>query len=176
MESFYNARSRKTGEDPSLAVQFPSQLQKRMLAAGFSWRGPTQLYWIDDMPQSMGNFFELILERMMLEDVPRLYGADSDKMVLHMDSASSHIKSAVCAWLVHRGMEYLTEDERLVYSPEVSPMDFCANGYLNVSCTSGSTALLQECWSVLVMSGQMSLCKCYKMLSKVDQLVFQQFI
>ena len=100
-----------------------------MFAAGFSWRGPTKLYLIDDDAKVNGEYIlERILKPMMLEDVPRLYGADADKVVLHMDSAPLHIKNIVCAWLDLQGMKYLMKDEWLANSPEVPPMDFFANG------------------------------------------------
>ena len=101
-----------------------------MFAAGYSWRGPTRFYVVEDKAKVNAEYFlEHILKPMMLVDVPALYGADADKVILHMDSAPSHTKKIVYAWLNSRGFKFFTKDQWLANSPEVSPMDFFANGY-----------------------------------------------
>ena len=96
-EFFYDSKLAKNRrDDPPFAVQSPGFPPKRMFAAGYSWRGPTRLYIVEDNAKINGEYFlEKILKPMMLEDVPRLYGADSGKVVLHMDSAPSHTKKCV---------------------------------------------------------------------------------
>jgi hypothetical protein len=66
---------------------------------------------------------------MMLVDVPKLYGADANRVILHMDSARSHIARIVYQWLDDHEIKYFTKDQWLANSPELSPMDFFANGY-----------------------------------------------
>ena len=128
---YYDAKTvGERREDPPLTVQSPSHPQKRMFAAGYSWRGPTRFYVVEDKAKVNGEYFlEHILKPMMLVDVPALYGADADKVILHMDSAPSHTKKIVYDWLNSRGFKFFTKDQWLANSPEVSPMDFFANGY-----------------------------------------------
>ncbi|GAU87706.1 hypothetical protein RvY_00517 [Ramazzottius varieornatus] len=47
-----------------------------------------------------------------------------------MDSAPAHTAKKVIAWLRSRGIKVITKEEWLANSPDVSPMDFFANGYL----------------------------------------------
>ena len=128
---YYDAKTvGERREDPPLTVQSPSHPQKRMFAAGYSWRGPTRFYVVEDKAKVNGEYFlEHILKPMMLVDVAALYGADADKVILHMDSAPSHTKKIVYNWLNSRGFKFFTKDQWLANSPEVSPMDFFANGY-----------------------------------------------
>ncbi|XP_055346109.1 uncharacterized protein LOC129593695 [Paramacrobiotus metropolitanus] len=62
--------------------------KKVMLAMGISWRGQTAMYVVP--PETKVDhkvFIDLVLKPMIRKDVPRLYGSDAKKVVLHMDSA-----------------------------------------------------------------------------------------
>ena len=74
-------------------------------------------------------FIEQILSPMMLVDVPRIYGKDKDKVILHMDSARAHTAGIVVKWLNDHKIKFISKEKWLANSPEVSPMDFFANGY-----------------------------------------------
>ncbi|OWA54890.1 hypothetical protein BV898_19282 [Hypsibius exemplaris] len=90
----------------------------------------TRLYVVE--PKAKVNaayFIEKILSPMMLVDVPKLYGRDAKKVILHMDSARSHTAKPVYDWLDSHGIKYFTKEQWLANSPEVSPMEFFANGY-----------------------------------------------
>ena len=128
---FYDSKSKENRrKNPPLSVQEPAHVQKRMFAAGFSWRGPTRLYIVKGDAKINGQYFlEKILKPMMLFDIPRLYGADADKVILHMDSAPSHTSRVAYNWLDSNGIKYFTKEQWLANSPEVSPMDFFGNGY-----------------------------------------------
>ena len=51
-------------------------------------------------------FIKHILKPVMHENVPRLYGADADKVILHIDSAPAHTAKAVYKWLNDRNISY----------------------------------------------------------------------
>ena len=118
-------------QDPPLkdgAAQFPKNV---MFAAGFTHRGPTKFYHIPPKTKMTAELFvEKVLTPMLFEDVPRLYGKEAHKVVLHMDSAPSHTARKTTEWLDANGFKYISKEEWLPYSPELSPMDFFANGYL----------------------------------------------
>jgi hypothetical protein len=48
---------------------------------------------------------------MMLGDVPRLYGVNKDRVVLHFDSARSYTAKVTFDWLDARGINHITKDE-----------------------------------------------------------------
>ena len=102
-----------------------------MFAAGFSYRGPTRLYVVPKAAKVNADLFiKLILKPKMLVDIPKLFIADAGKVILHMDSASSHTAKKTIKWLESHHINFIRKEEWLANSPEVSPMDFFANGHL----------------------------------------------
>ena len=63
-------------------------------------------------------------------DIPKLYGMEASRVVLHMDSASSHTAQKTVQWLESRKIKFIPKEEWLPNSPELSPMDYFAIGYL----------------------------------------------
>jgi hypothetical protein len=59
-----------------------------------------------------------------------MHGKDKDRVILHMDSASAHTAQEVYNWLDDQKIKFPLKKEWLAPSPEVSPMDFFVNGYL----------------------------------------------
>jgi hypothetical protein len=113
-----------------LASKSPGFPVQRMFAAGFSWRGPTKLYIVPSNTKVNSEvFIKQILEPMVTVDIPRPYGRDAKKVWLHLDSATSHTAKSTRDWLDAHGVKYFTKEEWLANSPELSPMDFFANGY-----------------------------------------------
>ena len=79
------------------APQFPRSI---MLAVGFSWRDQTRFYPIPkDWKMTDEVFIKSVLRPILFRDVPRLYGKDASKVVLHLDSATSHTCQKVVQWL-----------------------------------------------------------------------------
>ena len=110
------------------APQFPRSI---MYAAGFTWRGQTRFYHIPENSKMNAEvFIHQVLRPMMLEDVPKLYGKDARKVVLHMDSATSHTCTKTVEWLKEHQIKFITKEQWLPNSPKVSPMDYFGNGYL----------------------------------------------
>ena len=110
------------------AQQFPEQ---HMMAAGFCWRGKTKLYIIPAKAKVNADYFiQYILAPMFDEDIPKLYGKEAGKVQLHMDSAPSHTANKTVEWLKSRGIKFITKEQWLPNSPELSPMDYFANGCL----------------------------------------------
>jgi predicted XRE-type DNA-binding protein len=130
-EFFYQPNNPKNrGKKEPVASKSPSWPKQRMYAAGFGWRGQTRMYIVEAKAKVNAEYFiEHILSPMMLVDVPKLYGADANRVILHMDSARSHIARIVYQWLDDHEIKYFTKDQWLANSPELSPMDFFANGY-----------------------------------------------
>ena len=85
------------------------------------------------------------MKPMVLFDIPKLYGADVGKVILHMDSAPSHTSRVVYKWLDSNGIKYFTKEQWLANSPEVSPMDFSRMATSKRNQTKGSTAHSMVC-------------------------------
>ena len=54
-------------------------------------------------------FIGQVLQSIVLEDILRLYGKDASKVVVHMDSASSHTARKTYKWLDDHGIKYMRE-------------------------------------------------------------------
>ncbi|GAV01648.1 hypothetical protein RvY_12326 [Ramazzottius varieornatus] len=127
---YVTKKSVEDGRVIPTAVKSPSFPAQRMVAAGYSYRGPTRLYAVPQKAKVNADLFiKKILKPMFDIDVPKFYGADAWKVILHMDSAPAHTAKKVISWLKSRG-KYITKEEWLANSLDVSPMDFVANGYL----------------------------------------------
>ena len=102
-----------------------------MMAAGFCWNGQAQLFFIPARTKVNADYFiQHVLGPMFAVDVPRLFGRNAHKVLLHMDSASSHTARKTINWLNSHGIKFITKDEWLPNNPELAPMDYCANGRL----------------------------------------------
>ena len=174
---FYDSTSKENRrKNLPLSVQEPAHVQKRMFAAGFSWRGPTRLYILKGDAKVNGQYFlEKIVKPMVLLDIPKLYDADADKVILHMDSAPSHTSRVVHNWLDSNGIKYFTKEQRLANSPEVSSMDFFANGYFKAELNKREYPHSMVCWKWRRTSGQRSPLKCSVILQNFGLAMFWQF-
>ena len=57
------------------------------------------------------NFCDSVLEPRFSRDILRLYGRDAKKVILHMDSASSHTSRYTYDWLNQRKIKYITKEQ-----------------------------------------------------------------
>lgn len=76
------------------------------------------------------NFVKPILTSKKKTDVPRLYGSYATKVVLNMDSATSHTAGNTHKWLDESKIKYISREIWLPYSPDLSPLGYFANSYL----------------------------------------------
>ena len=94
-------------------LQLPHQFPRAiMFAAGFSWRGQTRFCPIPKDSQITGQvFIKSVLRPILFKNVSRLYGKDGSKVVLHMDSATSHICQETVQWLNDSRTKYITKNQ-----------------------------------------------------------------
>jgi hypothetical protein len=77
-----------------LTIQKLSHLHQRTYAVGVGWKGKSRLFVAE--PEAKVNIeyiFKHILSSIMLEEVPRLHGADADKVILRFYPARSRTSS-----------------------------------------------------------------------------------
>ena len=101
------------------------------MCGGFSMCGPARLFIMPPKTKVNAEYFiKHVLTPMFDIDVKKLYGREAGKVVLHMDSATSHTSQKTIQWLKSRKIKFIPKEEWLPNSPELSPMDYFANGYL----------------------------------------------
>ena len=140
------------------ASQFPRQI---MFAASFSWRAQTAFYHIPEKSKvNAGLFIKHVLEPIVYQDLPRLYGRNAKKVVWHMDSASSQRQPG---WKRTKWSTLLKKNGcriRLKYLQwTFSPM-----GILKIECRRDSLLPCAACWNARKTSGQQFLCRSSEML------------
>ena len=71
-----------------------------MAAMGISWEGTTRIYIIPNgVKVNADSFIKLILAKMVRYNFQRLYADCAKDMMLHMDSAPSHVALTTVQWL-----------------------------------------------------------------------------
>jgi hypothetical protein len=78
----------KPGQKPIIG----STRKKVMYVAGICMCGKTSMYFVPEKSKMNAEFFiKFILTPMIEKNIPRIYGHEKDKVILHFDSASSHV-------------------------------------------------------------------------------------
>ena len=73
-------------------------------------------------------FIQHILKPIVEKDIPQLYGNDSRKVIVHMDSAPAHTAKKTYQWLDEREIKYISKEKWMANSPDLSPCDYAVNG------------------------------------------------
>jgi hypothetical protein len=117
-----------------METQKPSHPQQRTFATSYGWKGESCLFVIEpDTKVNAKYFIKHVLSPMMLEDVPRLYGANADKIVHHFDYARSHTAKLTYDWLNALEISHITKEEWLANLSEVSSMNFSRIGTFKIN-------------------------------------------
>ena len=74
-------------------------------------------------------FIKSVLRPNLCRDVPRLFGKDASKAVLHIDSEASHTCQKTVQWLNENRIKYITKGQWMPNLPKEFPMDYFANEY-----------------------------------------------
>ena len=66
-----------------------------------------------------------------VEDGEVRYPSGREKdVIIHMDSAPSHKAAHTVEWLENHGQKFIPEEHWPANSPDMAPLDYCANGIL----------------------------------------------
>ena len=104
--------------------------KKLMVAIEICWFGKLKPYIIPSTAKVTARvLIKSVLTPIVTKDLPRLYGQQSSKVWLHMDSAPSHAAGVTQQWLVDSGQKFIPK-EHFSYSPDMSPLDYGVNGSL----------------------------------------------
>ena len=105
-------------------------------------------------------YVNYVLKPLFEEHLPRIYGADIDKVFFHHDKAPPHRAAPTTAYLEEqkreKGIDYIKPQEIPVRAPDTSPLDFFGFGYLKqelkkrrARTLDGVWKLAREVWSTI---------------------------
>ena len=118
-----------------------------MVVIGICWRGKSKAYIVPEKAKVNAEYFiHHILKPIVEKDIPRLYGDKSWKVKIHMDSAPGHVAKKTYDWLDSQKIKYITKEEWMGNSPDMSPMDYGINGDLK-KIFPESTPMISGNWS-----------------------------
>jgi len=89
-------------------------------------------------------FIDLVLEPLFKYDVPRLYPGEEEKVIHHMDSASAHVYEKTVKWLNERKIKFISKEEWMANSPDLSPMDYSVNSIFKGICNRHEAKNMQQ--------------------------------
>lgn len=129
-------------------------LTKHMVVGAMSGRGVVPLFEVPKKVKVNAEWYiTKVLRPLVDKHLPRLYGSDLHKVVIHHDKASSHTshKTAIFAAEVKRskGITIIPNAEIPAKSPDISPMDFFAFGYLKQRLKRRKAKTWKGVWKVL---------------------------
>ena len=98
------------------------------------------------------NYIDFVLKPLLEVEIPKLYPGEVNKVFVHHDKATSHTASLTTKYaedLKRRlGITIISKNDIPVKSPDTSPMDFFAFGYLKQKLFSRRARTLDGVWKV----------------------------
>lgn len=115
---------RKRDIHPSRLYHESSRFSKKiMVSAGVSWKGKTNIHFIDtDRVKVNSENYMKLLDDNLLPDCRRLYPGND--YVFQQDGAPSHTSRVTQAYLEDATPEFIKKDEWPPQSPDCNPMDY----------------------------------------------------
>ena len=110
-----------------------------MVVGAISGRGVLPLIKVPQKVKiNAAYYIDFFLKPLLEVHMPKLYGKDTSKVVIHHDAASSHtarLTQKYAKTLKNKlGIKIISNSEIPVKSPDASPMDFFGFGYLKRKC------------------------------------------
>ena len=128
--------------------------KKFMVVGAISGRGVLPLIKVPQKVKINARYYvDCVLKPLLEKVVPKLYGKDTPKVVVHHDAATSHTAKLTQAYakdLYRRlGIKIISNSEIPVKSPDASPMDFFGFGYLKQKCFLRRPSTMLGVWKLL---------------------------
>ncbi|UYV69955.1 SETMAR [Cordylochernes scorpioides] len=101
-----------------------------MVACSISYEGKLKIRKVERNAKINSEYYQNnILEPIFLNDIPSIYGKQSNKVWFHHDNATSHTSSSTQAYLEdlrqRTGINTIPKNRTPGKSPDLAPMDFC---------------------------------------------------
>lgn len=124
-----------------------------MIVAGYSYNGKLTLHRVDPKAKINSAYYQTnVLQPIYDHDIPRLYGADAQRVRIHQDKASSHTSASTRQFLQRMeqetGIHAIPFTDIPVKSPDAAPMDFCAFGLLKRALGGRRPRTIAGLWKV----------------------------
>ncbi|UYV72309.1 hypothetical protein LAZ67_9002572 [Cordylochernes scorpioides] len=135
-----------------------------MVACGISYEGKLKIRKVEINAKINSEYYQNnILEPIFLNDIPSIYGKQSNKVWFHHDNATSHTSSSTQAYLEdlrqRTGINTIPKNITPVKYPDLAPMDFCifeclkrALGKRHPRTIEGLWKVVKEEWDLLSMT------------------------
>ncbi|UYV63372.1 NDST1 [Cordylochernes scorpioides] len=125
-----------------------------MVACGISYEGKLKIRKVDRNAKINSEYYQNnILEPIFLNDIPSIYGKQSNKFWFHHDNATSHTSSSTQAYLEdlrqRTGINTIPKNRTPVKSPDLAPMDFCIFGCLKRALGKRNPRTIEDLWKVV---------------------------
>jgi len=122
-----------------------------MVVAGFCSKGKLKIRKVESNVKINSDYYQrAILQPIFDEEIPNLYGDDTNKVWIHQDQASSHTSKSTVNFLRMKcnqtGISAIPYSEIPAKSPDTAPMDFCAFGLLKQKLRSQRPTTLAGLW------------------------------
>ncbi|OXA48359.1 Mariner Mos1 transposase [Folsomia candida] len=135
-------------------VQKDNFLKKHMVVAAMTGREVIPLFQVPKKVKVNADWYiDKVLRPLVNIHLPRIYGHELHKVVIHHDKASSHTshKTAIYAADIKRskGITIIPGSEIPVKSSDISPLDFFGFGYLKQRLSRRRARTWKGVWKVL---------------------------
>jgi hypothetical protein len=125
--------------------------KKFMVVGALSGRGRLPLIKIPQKTKIDAEYYaEYVLKPILEKEIPKLYGEDTNRVFVDHDAESSHTASFTAEYaegLYRRtGITIIPKEEIPVKSPDTSPMDFFAFGFLKQKLYNKKAENLSSVW------------------------------
>ncbi|UYV76528.1 hypothetical protein LAZ67_14000994 [Cordylochernes scorpioides] len=156
-----------------------------MVACGISYEGKLKIRKVERNAKINSEYYQNnILEPIFLNDIPSIYGKQSNKVWFHHDNATSHTSSSTQAYLEdlrqRTGINTIPKTRTPVKSPDLAPMDFCIFGCLKRALGKRHHRTIEGLWKVAKVNapGQRTTLRasrtssvCYQLIISADDFV-----
>ncbi|GAU89631.1 hypothetical protein RvY_02161 [Ramazzottius varieornatus] len=117
--------------------------QKIMVANGICWNGMSKPYVVDGKAKVTAQYFvDNVLSPMVKKDIPRLYPKNPQDVMVHFDSAKSHVAIMTQNYMEANHPNYIPHYQWMANSPDLAPLDYAING-ISKKILAGLSKVLQ---------------------------------
>ncbi|UYV79073.1 hypothetical protein LAZ67_17001003, partial [Cordylochernes scorpioides] len=117
-------------------------------------RKPARNSGLSNRSEYLSSSYQRFLnEPIFLNDIPSIYGKQSNKVWFHHDNVTSHTSSSTQAYLEdlrqRTGINTIPKNRTPVKSPDLAPMDFCIFGCLKRALGKRHPRTIEGLWKVV---------------------------
>ncbi|UYV60750.1 PDE2A [Cordylochernes scorpioides] len=125
-----------------------------IVACGISYEGKLKIRKVERNAKINSEYYQNnLLEPKFLNDIPSIYGKQSNKVWFHHDNATSHTSSSTQAYFEdlrqRTGINTIPKNRTPVKSPDLAPMDFCIFGCLKRALGKRHPRTIEGLWKVV---------------------------